>query len=182
MNKYEFDLNFLLTEGEDPEQHLDSLFSHGCDDATVGTGQSGQIGLLFCRESSSAQHAIMSAIDNVISAIPHARLENAGPDLLNLSELAFEFGCTKQNLSKYVNGKMALVDAIFPQPVISGKSSYWHVAEVASWLKDNATLEVSNIATDVYYAAWSLNQAHDNLLQPHPQMMADFTELLKKVA
>ena len=63
---------------------------------------------------------------------------------MNLSELAFLFDCSKQNMRKYARNEMASVDSPFPFPVVSGKTSYWLVAEVAQWLERYSTLVVDD--------------------------------------
>ena len=182
MNEYEFELIFRLQEGENPERYLDALFEAGCDDATIGTGRGGMIGLHFTRLAPTAKDAVQSAISDVVAAIPHARLDSAGPDLVNASELAILFGCTRQNMSKYTAGKMASVRSSFPKPVISGKTSYWHAALVGAWLRENDALSVSDALLETLYTVWSLNQAHEQLLQPNPQLTEEFTRLLARVA
>ena len=80
MEDFSFVLNFILPVGtESPEALVDALFEAGCDDATVGVGQLGMIGLDFTRSADSAEAALRSAIQNVTSAIPGATLVQAGP-------------------------------------------------------------------------------------------------------
>lgn len=89
MSEYEFTLTFSLPgENDDPEQYLDSLYESGCDDAVLGTGQPGTIGLDFVREAASAEDAVRSAIANVEAAIPGAELVEAKPDLVGPTDLA----------------------------------------------------------------------------------------------
>jgi len=144
MTEYQFELLFALKPDEQAEQYIDALFEAGCDDATPSIGEKGSIALTFTRESSDALSAITSAIKNVKSAVPHAELKSAGPYLLNLTELAFEFGYTKQYLQK-----VARNDTSFPAPFIGGKTSYWKIDEVAQWLvqHNNDKLTKSEIET-----------------------------------
>ena len=118
MVNYNFELIFKLNEGENPEDYIGALFEAGCDDANPGIGVVGEIGLEFNREAQDAFTAIKSAIANVSTAIPHAVLKQAKPYLLNLSELAFEFGFTKQNMQKYTHGKTTSTITSFPTPFI----------------------------------------------------------------
>jgi hypothetical protein len=79
MNNYVFMLIFALPGREDkPEDYLDALFEAGCDDATVGVGFPGMIGLDFTRADNSAEDALRSAIRNVQAAIPGANLSVVG--------------------------------------------------------------------------------------------------------
>ncbi len=70
----------------------------GCDDALVGVGQPGRIALDFTREARSASEAVLSAIKDVQRAIPGARLIEAGPDYVGLTEVAEMVGVTRQNI------------------------------------------------------------------------------------
>lgn len=182
MTEYTFELIFKLNKGESPDLHLDALYVAGCDDATVGTGVLGYLGLNFIRESTSAQTAVETAIKNVKQAIPHAQLERAAPDLLNLSELAFLFGFTKQNMRKYARGEITSVTEDFPSPVITGKTSYWHAAKIAQWLNEQGVVKISDGMLNTLLTLWSLNQAREFLQRPDPQMTASFTALLQSVA
>ena len=133
MNKYEFMLTFRLPRTDaDPEAYLDALYEAGCDDATVGTGRLGMVGLDFTRRSASAEDALRSAIANVQQAIPGADLTEVGPDLVNLTDVAEIIGCSRQNMRKYAAGEMRTVTEGFPEPVFTGSPSLWHLAEIFS--------------------------------------------------
>lgn len=82
MTAYDFSLAFSLPDsGTEAEQYLDALFEAGCDDAVIGIGERGTIGLDFSREAESAEEAIQSAITNVQAAIPGAVLFEADTDI-----------------------------------------------------------------------------------------------------
>src|SRR5665213_3521009 len=120
MTSYEFMLNFTLPHRDDsPERYLDALYDAGCDDALVGVGQYGMIGLNFSRTATSAEEALRSAIENVREAIPGAYLVQAGPDLVGLTEMADIFGFSRQNMRKYATGQAGGQEA-FPLPVVLG--------------------------------------------------------------
>jgi len=182
MNEYTFELMFKLSSGEAPEQYLDALYEAGCDDALASTGLTGYLGLAFVREAKTAKNAIVTAIKSIKQAIPHAQLERAAPDLMNLSELAFQFQFTKQNMRKYARGETTSVPKDFPAPVISGKTSYWHAAEVAHWLSAQGVAEIDKNTMEALVTLWSLNQANELLHQPNPEMTATFTDFLQSVA
>ena len=76
--EYEFKLTYRI-EGEcpDADQLMNKLGDAGCTDALVGLGVAGQVSLEFIREADSAEEAILSAIKDVQSAIPNARLIEA---------------------------------------------------------------------------------------------------------
>lgn len=125
MTEYEFELTFALPDSEaNGEDYLDALYDAGCDDALVGVGQLGTIGLSFTREAESAEEAVSSAIDNVCAAVPGAELAEAKPDLVTLTEVA-----ELAQFSRQYARKMA---PQFPRPVFTGrKIQLWHLSEVA---------------------------------------------------
>src|SRR5471030_2213188 len=101
MKTFAFTLNFTLPgQNDDPEQYLDALYEAGCDDAVIGTGQYGMIGLDFTRAAVSAEAALRSAVENVHAAVPGAALVQAGPDLAGLTEMAVIFGFSRQSMRK----------------------------------------------------------------------------------
>ena len=157
MDNYTFTLNFNLPGREDkPDQYLGALYEAGCDDAVVGVGQYGMIGLDFTRASNSAEDAVRSAGENVRAAIPGAILVQAGPDLVGLTEMAAIFGFTRQNMRKYATGESGGPMA-FPSPVVVGDPSLWHLAEIVSWLRLNTSVQPPTHVFEVSKAAAKLN-------------------------
>lgn len=131
MSEYEFTLTFLLPEQDGAaSKYLDRLFEAGCDDAVVGTGMAGMISLTFNRYAESAGKAITSAIDAVMEAIPNARLVEAKPDMVGLSDVATIVGCSRQNIRKYAVGHPG-----FPLPTVTGRVQLWHLWEIARFDK-----------------------------------------------
>src|SRR6185437_4879077 len=129
MADYTFVLTFSLPDQEaDPEAYLDALYEAGCDDASVGIGRLGMIGLDFTRQAQSAEQAVRSATEAVRKAIPGAELVQAGPDLVGLTETAEAFGFSRQNMRKYATGHTA-GRAAFPVPAFIGEPTLWHMAE-----------------------------------------------------
>ena len=155
MQEYEFELVYRLHNHEDPQAHLDALFENGCSDASPSVGKPGWLGLSFCREASDAMIAVKSAILDVQKAIPHAELIRAHPWLMNISELAWEFDFTKQNMQKYLRGVTSLGEA--PAPVIAGKTSYWNIALVYAWLSAGSAIEYDPERYSLYAHLWALN-------------------------
>lgn len=155
MQEYEFELIYRLDDNEDPQAYLDTLFENGCSDASPSVGQPGWLGLSFCREADNATIAVKSAIQDVSKAIPHAELCRAHPWLMNISELAWEFGFTKQNMQKYLRGATSLGQG--PAPVIAGKTSYWNVALAYAWLSAGGSLAYDPERYSLYANLWALN-------------------------
>ena len=80
MQEYDFTLKFKLQETHtDPNDYVEALEREGCDDALVGVGSKGKIGLNFIRFASSEYQAIYSAIRDVKKAIPNAILTEVMP-------------------------------------------------------------------------------------------------------
>jgi heptaprenylglyceryl phosphate synthase len=76
--EYEFTLQFKLDPKDSNHDELvERLGAAGCDDAMVGLGVAGHLGLDFVREADSAEDAILSAIADVKKTIPGAQLVDA---------------------------------------------------------------------------------------------------------
>lgn len=146
MKEYDFILKFDLPDHEsDPDQYIDALFESGCDDATVGVGLTGRVALNFIREATSAYDAVMSAINDVNKAIPGARLIEATPDLVGITDIAEIIGCSRQNMRKLV----LTHKAAFPSPVHEGTTAIWHLAKVLKWLQSNGNYEIDDSLIEV---------------------------------
>lgn len=87
--EYTFILKYQLA-GDDSDQQVlvERLGEAGCNDALVGIGQPGRLALEFTREADSADAAVCSALADVRSAVPSARLIEVVPDLVGLSDVA----------------------------------------------------------------------------------------------
>lgn len=141
MTEYEFDLGFeLASPEEDPEIHLGRLLEEGCDDALVGIGRRGQIGLMFGREAPTATEAVVSAIAAVKRAIPGATLDEVSPDLVGLTDVAQLLGCSRQNVRQLVfDGEPNP-----PSSVYSGRPTLWHLADLLCWLREQKRYPVAD--------------------------------------
>ena len=149
MNQYDFTLSFALPQKDvDPEVFVEQLYGDGCDDALIGIGQHGRIALDFTREASSAGEAVLSALSDVQRVIPGARLVEASPDLVGLTDIANLLGFSRQYMRKLVlkNGPEC------PLPVHEGKPAIWRLATVLAWFNeqqirkiDEALLGISRI-------------------------------------
>lgn len=157
MNKYKFLLNFGLPDRKaDPEVYLDALYEAGCDDAMVGVNVRGMVGLDFARRAESADVALETAVRDVLKAIPGASLIQAGPDLVNLADMAVIFDCSRQNMRKYAVGPAVDRDA-FPMPAVTVPMSLWHLAEIAHWLRKNTSRAPAADVVEVAKAAARMN-------------------------
>ena len=123
METYDFTLRYALGRHDaDPESLVKNLSAEGCTDALVGIGMSGRIAINFTREASSADKAILSA-----------KLIEAEPDFVGLSDIAQLLGFSRQYMRKLVVKK----GSGFPPPIHDGKPAIWHLATVLSWFADN---------------------------------------------
>jgi hypothetical protein len=153
MNEYDFELKFSLPNPEtDPEQFLNALYEAGCDDATVGLGQKGRVALSFTREAPSAQDAVTSAIANVTKAIPGAKLIEATPDYVGVTDIADFVGCSRQNIRKIL-----ISNSLAPTPVHSGSTVIWHLANVLDWLKHKGSYKIEDRLIELSIVTMNFN-------------------------
>ena len=131
MKEFNFELIFKLVDTQDSNEYLDVLFENGCDDATISTGQLGMLSLSFTREAINASLAVESAINDVKKAIPSAKLVEATPDIVNISEISSILGHSRQYTRKLFNSDTSSL----PAPIHIGNPSIWHLSEVLDWLK-----------------------------------------------
>jgi len=158
MKAYEFELRFNLGAADaDPEQFLDRLHDCGCDDALVGIGKRGRIGLSFNREAQSARDAILSAIKDVKRAIPDAQFIEAAPDFVGVTDIATYLGFSRQNMRKILDR----AGAAFPAPAHDGNRPMWHLEPVLQWFAEAEGREIEPPLLEVAQAAMSVNVARD---------------------
>lgn len=171
---YLFTLKYqLAAEDSDHEELVERLAAAGCDDATIGVGLPGRIALTFNRDSANAWSAIYSALRDVKQGVPTARLVEATPDFVGLTDAADLTGMSRQNLRKLMIGHAAE----FPQPVHEGNPSLWHLGDILAWLNgrdgysiDSALLETArtarqvNLAKEARHLDTKLNRKLDELV------------------
>lgn len=151
--EYEFTLKYQLNENEDTDALLERLAKAGCDDALVGVGQPGRLALAFVREASTAREAIHSALDGVREAVPAARLIEATPDLVGLTDVAEMVGVSRQNMRKL----MLAHSHSFPAPIHEGSTSLWHLAEVLVWLQARGSYAIGQQTLELARVAMTVN-------------------------
>lgn len=141
MKEYEFTLKFDLPSPDlDLDDYVERLADCGCDDAIVGIGQKGRIGLQFTREADSAEQAVLSGITDVRCAIPDAELVEASPDFVGLTDVAELLHVSRQNARKLIVSCRAFT----PAPVHEGHPTIWRLAKVLLWLKDTRSYRVDD--------------------------------------
>jgi hypothetical protein len=71
IKEFQFDVMIRLPEGcLDIEDVVDRLYESGCDDAVVGCGNSGSLGLSFIREGTDREAVIAEAVENALAGLP----------------------------------------------------------------------------------------------------------------
>ncbi len=152
--EYEFELRFRLpADAGDSAELVERLGEVGCDDAVVGIGQAGRVALRFTREAESAKRAIVSALEDVKKAIPTAKLIEAGPDFVGLSDVADMLEMSRQNVRKL----MLAHAASFPGPVHEGSAAIWHLEAILLWFQGKGGYGISQQQIDVAHIAMQIN-------------------------
>lgn len=153
-----FTLKFQLHAVErDADVLVERLAEAGCDDALVGIGQPGRLALEFTRAAHSAEAAMRSALKDVRRAVPSARLIEAAPDLVGLTDVAELVGVSRQNMRKL----MLAHPRTFPPPVHDGSTAIWHLADVLAWLQAEVDYAVDRTIIAVARAARQVNVAKE---------------------
>ena len=156
--EYIFKLKYQLSKHDaNLDEIVERLGAAGCNDALVGVGQRGRIALEFTREADSAEAALIGALADVKRAIPSAKLIEAAPDLVGLTDVAEVVGVTRQNMRKL----MVSHATSFPTPVHEGTSSVWHLAEVMSWLQARGIYKVEQAGLEVALITMQVNLAKE---------------------
>ena len=156
--EYTFTLKYQLADDDrDPEVLVERLGEAGCDDALIGIGQPGRLALEFTREAESAEEAVRSALADVRSAVPSARLIEVAPDLVGLTDVAEIVGVSRQNMRKL----MLAYPSSFPTPVHEGSASIWHLADVLTWLQSKGSYLLPSGVLDVAQVALQANLAKE---------------------
>lgn len=170
---YLFTLKYQLPEqAHDLDALVERLGAAGCDDALVGTGLPGRLALEFNREAQSGEAALLSALQDVKKVIPGARLVEAAPDLVGLSDIAEYVGVSRQNMRKLMLGH----PDSFPLAVHEGSTSLWHLAAVLEWLESRGGYAIAPSLVEVARATRLVNQARasSNHVALTPELMALF--------
>lgn len=152
--EYTFTLKYQLADDDgDLDALVERLGEAGCNDALVGIGQPGRLALEFIREADSAEVAVRSALADVRSAVPSARLIEVAPDLVGLTDVAEMVGVSRQNMRKL----MLTHTGSFPAPVHEGSTSIWHLADVLTWLRAKGSYSLGSEVLDVACVALQVN-------------------------
>lgn len=163
--EYTFTLKYQLADDDrDADALVERLGEAGCDDALIGLGQPGRLALEFTREAADADEAVRSALADVRSAVPSARLIEVAPDLVGLTDVAEIVGVSRQNMRKL----MLAHPGSFPAPVHEGSASIWHLADVLAWLQVKGSYSLTKDVLDVARVALEVNVAKEGRRLPRP--------------
>ncbi|MGV8084528.1 MAG: DNA-binding protein [Coriobacteriia bacterium] len=161
LKEYEFTLRFNAARVRIASSlWTDMLAETGCDDATIGVGIPGRLGMMFARKAESAENAVLSAVRDVRTALPEARLVEAAPDLVGISEIADIVGKSRQNIRKL----LLSCNSATPLPVHEGSSSIWHLAYVLEWLRDEKQYAIADELLEVANVNMQLNAAISRII------------------
>lgn len=172
MIHYDFNLKFAVPTQLDMEALETRLFEEGCDDALLGLGLKGRLALEFSREAASAHEAITSAMADVKRALPEARLIEAGPDRVGVTDIAELFGFSRQNMRKLLQSHLAT----FPLPLHEGHGSLWHLAEVLEWFRIHQHKDIDEALREVALVSMQANVARESRRLP-PEEIQRFDAL-----
>lgn len=174
MQEYEFTLKFKLPNPvTDPDMYIEVLYESGCDDAIIGMGMKGFIGLDFIREASSACEAMSSAIKDVRKAIPQAELIEASPDFVGITDVAKLIGCSRQNIQKLLSKS----NSNLPLTVYEGSQLVWHLFEILTWLIESKDYNIDQSLLEIAKITRNLNFIKESRKLDH-EMQKQFQELL----
>ncbi|WP_197387801.1 helix-turn-helix transcriptional regulator [Ralstonia pseudosolanacearum] len=161
--EYIFTLKYQLADDDrDLDALVERLGEAGCDDALVGIGQPGRLALEFTRDATDAEAAVRSALADVRSAVPSAKLIEVAPDLVGLTDVADIVGVSRQNMRKL----MLAHPGSFPAPVHEGSASIWHLADVLTWLQAKGSYSLAKDVLDVSRVALQVNVAKEGQRLP----------------
>ena len=156
--EHEFTLVLQGSEMLDPA-NLDAWFEAGCDDATFG--EIDGVGYAdVAREAATAADAILSAIQQIESAVPSVRVIRVEPDdLVTASDIGGRLGRTRESVRLLIAGERG--PGGFPPPVshLKARGRLWRWGEVARWAREELGADLPDQDAAIFVAA--LNDALD---------------------
>ena len=102
-----------------------------------------------------------------------AKLVEANPDLVGLTDIAELLGFTRQNMRKL----MIRSGAEFPPPVHDGKPAVWHLSKVLLWLKEKQTHQIEESLLDIASVSMQCNLLRE-MTQLDPKMSKKIRTLI----
>jgi hypothetical protein len=179
MCNFDFQL-FCRDVDTSDDSFLDRLYEAGCDDSMVYF-KDGYLCLDFSRKASSAEEAVVSAINDFYAAKLGGNVERVEPeDLTSLSEIANRVGVTRASLQKYARG-ISKVGADFPLPAANisrTRRELYSAFEVMHWMSIKNRVELPKEMLELCNA---INKANQALLLCKAQEDEEVRELLARL-
>ncbi|MDN7124543.1 hypothetical protein J6I90_06585 [Pseudidiomarina sp. 1APP75-32.1] len=158
MKTYEFSLRFDVSECQlNRDQIDDRLFEAGCDDALVRHGRKGEVLLEFSREDNAALDALMNAKQQVLAALPGARILEAKPDYVGPTDIAKFYDVSRQRIQSILRDKTLGVHAM----TCVGNTQIFRLVTVIDVLEEAGTLIENDALREAAFAASQLNRETD---------------------
>ncbi len=166
--EYTFTLKYQLSADDcNLDEIVERLGAAGCDDALIGIGRPGNIALEFTREALNAEDALHSALADVKNCIESAKLIEAAPDFVGLTEVAELVGVSRQNMRKL----RVTNPTSFPVPVHEGSAVTWHLADLLEWLQAKGGYKMASSMLEVARTARQINTAKEVAQLQQTQLM-----------
>jgi hypothetical protein len=90
---------------------------------------------------------------NVQDAIPEAKLVEATPDFVGVTDIAELFGFSRQYMRKLIETR----GASFPEPVHEGKPSLWHLTDILVWFRERESRDIQSEVFEISQINMQLN-------------------------
>jgi hypothetical protein len=158
MKEFEFTLCFNVTRCHLSMDEIDDrLFEAGCDDALVRHSKNGAISLEFIRAAHSAQEAMLSAVEDVVSALPDAVMVEVKPDYVSPTDIAGYLNVSRQYILKVLNSRVML------SPVTTvGNTQVFHLINVLEAFKQARIVTGDKLASNLSEAALAAKKLNLN--------------------
>lgn len=158
--EYSFTLKYQMPPQDCEETLLKQrLSSVGCQEVRVAVGLRGRMMLSFSRSAERADQALLGALREVRKAVPGARLIEAGPDMVGLTDVATLVGVSRQNMRKL----MLTHPMSFPSPIHEGNSSsVWHLWDVLRWMQGRGGYKIDESVLELATVAKAVNLARES--------------------
>lgn len=153
---YEFTLRFAIPAGAgSADEWINKLAKAGFEDALIAIGIPGRIVLDFERASSDADSALRDAVADVQREIPEARLIEAGPDYVDLTEIEELLDIPPGAMRKVLDEN---IDQ-FPLPEHEGNPSIWHLKDVLEWMGKEQGRVIDTATEEMSKACYRMNSS-----------------------
>ncbi|RWR13112.1 hypothetical protein [Paenirhodobacter populi] len=146
--EFEFELIFALPDGEhDAFAMSDAIFEAGFEDALVGTGHAGLLGVELEAEGEDAESVILDTARTLIKVLPAGTvLHEVRPDLVSLADVAEKLEVKRQALQQRrmplpVAGGLYRIDDVVAavteafEPKNGQRRPRFNLASAAKWFR-----------------------------------------------